>query len=102
MATRFGVAPRDRTGAEMCGSEACPDILSLSEAERLDLAREVQGISSGPMVAVIGSLATREQIGRLDLPDGASVADYEGVVLVPQRVLQDAAQEMQSVIATAI
>lgn len=48
----------------------------------------------GPVYAVIGTLASTEQVEAIGLPEGATIADYEAVVIIPEEVLLDAARQL--------
>lgn len=84
---RLGTAPADREGALACANHGCSDVF------RVDGAEGPEGIK-GPTYAVVGTLATAEQVHRLGLPEDAGVAEGEALVFVPENVLLAAAKDM--------
>ena len=71
---RLGAAPRERGSLD---AYTCPDILELPEGG----------------IAVIGTDCTEEL--RDKLPEGASIADYERLVVIPRDVLLAALPYLQ-------
>jgi hypothetical protein len=92
-AKRLGVAPADRSAENRCDEgQTCPDIFAV-DATGLKLAG-TEGMRTGSVYAVVGTLATKEQIERLGLPEDAGVAAYEAIVLIPEEVFLSAAAEL--------
>ena len=93
-AQRLGTAPADRSEANRSTADgACPDIVLIPDSTALGL-KGTEGMRTGPVYGVIGTLATREQTEQLSLPEGAAVAGYEAMVFIPEEVLLDAAKAL--------
>lgn len=90
---RLGTHPGERMENRSVANGACPDILSVEDAKDLNLAGP-PGIRSGPVHFVIGTLISTEQFGAIELPEGTSVANYEGVVAIPDEILLNAAKDL--------
>lgn len=90
-AERLGIPPDEREGdGRSVGNGACPDIIDVQDPRELDLAGNPD-MRMGSIYLVIGTIVTREQLAMIDLPVGAAVAEYEGVVAIPESVLASAA-----------
>jgi hypothetical protein len=96
MANRLGVPSAERSEMNFSGNSGCPDIFQVMKCDDIEV-RGTEGMAREPVFAVIGTLATADQMGKLQLPADASVAEHEGMVFVPAEVLLAAARELLDV-----
>lgn len=91
---REGTAPSNREGRNKSFScSNCPDIFEVADPGELKLAG-TPAMREDAVHLVVGTVVERPQLDQVDLPEGTSIAEYEGVVAVPDRVFYDAAVQL--------